>query len=110
MRHGEISHSLFPNYPINSITNGVHAATWTAPPFQRLFDRHFPEWRRDNLYLRYAVSIPFGEIQQAHMEAKRSLLQEVERRTQVRLDPAAFTIGFARRASAYKRPDLLFQD
>lgn len=110
MRHGEISHSLFPNYPINSITNGVHAVTWTSPPFQQLFDRHFPEWRRDNLYLRYAVSIPLGEIQQAHTEAKRSLLQEVERRSQVRLDPLAFTIGFARRAAAYKRPDLLFQD
>jgi starch phosphorylase len=110
MRHGEISRSMFPNYPINSITNGVHAVTWTAPPFQQLFDRHFPEWRRDNLYLRYAVSIPLGEIQQAHTEAKRSLLQEVERRAQVRLDPLAFTIGFARRAAAYKRPDLLFQD
>ena len=82
MRHGEISRSMFPNYPINSITNGVHAVTWTAPPFQRLFDRHFPEWRRDNLYLRYAVSIPLGEIQEAHAEAKRSLLEEVEKRTQ----------------------------
>lgn len=110
MRHGEIARTMFPNYPINSITNGVHAATWTSPPFQKLFDRHFPEWRRDNLYLRYAVSIPLGEIQQAHAEAKRSLLQDVERRTQVRLDPVAFTIGFARRAAAYKRPDLLFQD
>ena len=110
MRHGEISRSMFPNYPINSITNGVHAVTWTAPPFQRLFDRHFPEWRRDNLYLRYAVSIPLGEIQQAHAEAKRSLLEEVEKRTQVQLDPTALTIGFARRATAYKRPDLLFQD
>jgi starch phosphorylase len=110
MRHGEISRSMFPAYPINSITNGVHGATWTSPPFQRLFDRHFPEWRRDNLYLRYAVSIPLGEIQQAHAEAKRSLLQEIEQRTQVRFDPTAFTIGFARRAAAYKRLDLLFQD
>jgi starch phosphorylase len=77
---------------------------------QRLFDRHFPEWRRDNLYLRYAVSIPLSEILQAHAEAKRALINEVERRTQVRLDPAVLTIGFARRAAAYKRPDLLFQD
>lgn len=35
-RHEEISQSMFPNYPINSITNGVHALTWTAPPFRRL--------------------------------------------------------------------------
>ncbi|HZZ77868.1 MAG TPA: alpha-glucan family phosphorylase, partial [Gemmataceae bacterium] len=110
MRHGEISQSMFPDYPINSITNGVHAATWTAPPFQRLFDRHIPQWRRDNLYLRYAVSIPLGEIQDAHAQTKRLLLQEVERYTNAKLDPTAFTIAFARRATAYKRPDLLFQD
>lgn len=110
MRHGEISRTMFPDYPINSITNGVHGGTWTSPAMQRLFDQHFPEWRRDNLYLRYAVSIPLGEIQQAHGEAKRNLLAEVERRQQVRLDPATLTIGFARRATHYKRPDLLFTD
>lgn len=108
MRHGEISHDMFPNYPINSITNGVHASTWTTVPFQQLYDRHFPEWRRDNLYLRYAISIPVGEIQQAHVECHHQLLAEVEKRQGVRLDPAAFTIGFARRATPYKRPDLLF--
>jgi starch phosphorylase len=110
MRHGEISRDMFPNYPINSITNGVHAATWTAEPFQRLYSGHIPEWRRDNLYLRYAVSIPLAEIQQAHTEAKRSLLAEVERRTGIRLDSAALTLGFARRATPYKRADLLFTD
>jgi starch phosphorylase len=110
MRHGEISRGMFPNYPINSITNGVHAATWTAPPFQRLYDQHMPEWRRDNLYLRYAVSLPLNEIQQAHADAKRELLAEVKQRTGSQLDPAVFTLGFARRATAYKRADLLFTD
>jgi starch phosphorylase len=109
-RHHEISHSMFPFYPINSITNGVHAVTWTAPAFQSLYDRHIPEWRRDNLYLRYAISIPLDEFQQAHAEAKRELLAEVKRRTGVRLDPAVMTIGFARRAAAYKRADLLLSD
>ncbi|MCS6852861.1 MAG: alpha-glucan family phosphorylase [Gemmataceae bacterium] len=110
MRHGEISRSMFPGYPINSITNGVHAPTWTTEPFQQLFDRRIPEWRRDNLYLRYAVSIPLAEIQHAHQEAKRRLLEEVERLSQVRLDPHTLTIGFARRATPYKRADLLFTD
>ncbi len=110
MRHSEVSRSMFPNYPINCITNGVHAPTWTSPPFQRLFDRHVPEWRRDNLYLRYAVSIPEGEIQEAHAEAKHDLLALVRERTGVGLDPAALTLGFARRATAYKRADLLFTD
>ena len=60
LTHEEISQNMFPNYPIGSITNGVHAVTWTAPSFQELFDRHMPEWRFDSLYLRYAVSIPLA--------------------------------------------------
>jgi starch phosphorylase len=109
-RHHEISHSMFPHYPINSITNGVHAVTWTAPAFQSLYDRHIPEWRHDNLYLRYAISIPLDEIQQAHADAKRELVAEVKKRAGLRLDPAAMTIGFARRAAAYKRADLVLSD
>ena len=110
MRHEEISRDMFPDYPINSITNGVHAVTWTSPAFQRLYDRRIPEWRRDNLYLRYAMNIPADEIMHAHSEAKRGLLAEVQRCTGIRLDPSAMTLGFARRAAGYKRPDLLFTD
>jgi len=110
MRHEEISRTMFPNYPVNSITNGVNALTWTSAPFQRLYDRHIPEWRHDNMYLRYAVGIPLEEIKGAHAEAKQELLAEVDRRTGMRLDPAVMTLGFARRAAAYKRADLLFSD
>jgi len=110
MRHEEISRGMFPNYPINSITNGVHATTWTCMPFQRVYDHHIPEWRHDNLYLRYAISIPIDEIRQAHIQAKQDLFGEVERRSGIRLDQQAFTMGFARRAATYKRADLLFSD
>ncbi len=110
MRHGEISQGMYPNYPVNSITNGVHAVTWTAAPFQHLYDRYIPEWRNDNLYLRYAVSIPLDDIRQAHAQAKRELLAEVERRTGIPLDPRVMTLGFARRATSYKRADLLLSD
>ena len=110
MKHREVSQGMFPNYPINSITNGVHAGTWTSPPFAELFDRRMPEWRTDNLYLRYAVGIPLQEIRQAHATAKQALLDEIERRTEIRLDPKVFTIGFARRATPYKRADLVFTD
>jgi starch phosphorylase len=110
MRHEEISHGMFPNYPIHAITNGVHAVTWTSPSFQDLYDRHIPEWRRDNDYLRYAVGIPLGEIREAHEPAKAALFSELRRRTGVALDPSVLTIGFARRAAVYKRPDLLFSD
>lgn len=109
-RHEEISQTMFPDYPINSITNGVHGLTWTAPPLRRLYDRRIPEWRHDNLYLRYALCIPLEEIIDAHAETKRQLLAEVERRVGMRLDPDTMTLGFARRATAYKRADLLFSD
>jgi starch phosphorylase len=101
---------MFPEYPINSITNGVHVATWTAEPFQKLYDAHIPEWRQDNNYLRYAISIPTGQIQQTHQDSKQALLAEVNRRTGFTLEPQILTLGFARRATAYKRANLLFTD
>jgi starch phosphorylase len=110
MRHGEVSQDMFPRFAIHAITNGVHAGTWTSPSFQDLFDRQIPEWRRDNAYLRYAVGIPLDDIRKAHANAKAALLNEVERRSGISLDPSVLTIGFARRAAAYKRADLLFSD
>lgn len=110
MRHGQISRGMFPQYPVYSITNGVHALTWTSEPFQKLFDRYIPDWKRQNLDLRHAVSIPTQEVWNAHMEIKKALLAEVEKRNGVKLDPNVFTIGFARRATAYKRADLVFSD
>jgi starch phosphorylase len=110
MKHGEVSHSMFPGYPIHSITNGVHAVTWTAPSFQKLFDTHLPDWRRDQLSLRYAVSIPTSDISAAHVEAKRTLVDHVNRETNTGFDRDVLTIGFARRFAAYKRAGLIFQD
>ncbi len=108
MRHREVSQGMFPNFPIDAITNGVHAMTWTSPAFQALFDRRIPEWRTDNLYLRYAVGIPLEEIRQAHAVAKRAMIDAITPRTGIALDPDVFTIGFARRATPYKRADLVF--
>src|SRR6267154_1867144 len=102
MRHGEVSQHMFPQFPIHAITNGVHAATWASPPFQELFDREIPEWRRDNAYMRYAIGIPIEEIRKAHCLAKVALVKEVQKRSGVQLDDSALTIGFARRAATYK--------
>ena len=110
MRHGEVSRGMFPAYAISAITNGVHARTWTSPAFCELFDEYIPGWRTDNNYLRYAISIPLDDIRAAHAKAKAALFHEIRQRTGVDLDPAVFTMGFARRASTYKRANLLFQD
>lgn len=109
-RHGEVSRHLFAGYMIDSITNGVHASTWVADPFQQLYDRHIPGWRQDNFSFRYALSIPPVEIWRAHMQAKRRLIQYVNRETNLGMDVDVLTLGFARRATTYKRGDLLFTD
>jgi starch phosphorylase len=110
MRHGEISQDMYPGYPVRAITNGVHAATWIRPPIQLLLDSHIPQWRRDNLLLRYVMGIPLEEIRAAHLRAKRDLIQQVRDATGLKLDEDVLTIGFARRATAYKRADLMFHD
>ena len=110
MRHGEVSRGMFPAYDISAITNGVHAITWTSPAFAELFDSYIPGWRTDNNYLRYAISIPIPSIQHAHSQAKAELFEEISKAFGVQLDPKLLTLGFARRASTYKRADLLFQD
>ena len=110
MEHGEVSRSMFPDYPIHTITNGVHAATWTSPSFQELFDKHIPEWRFDNLYIRYAIGIPLNDIREAHKKAEETLIGAVKQKTGIALDPSVFTIGFARRVATYKRADFLFTD
>jgi len=109
-RHAQVTRDMFPGYQIGAITNGVHAGMWTSQPFQHLFDRYMPGWRRDTGYLRYAAGIPAAEIRATHVVAKAALLAEIEKRRALKLDPAALTIGFARRATGYKRGDLLFSD
>lgn len=110
MRHGQVSRTMFPDVPVGSITNGVHAGTWVSPPIARLFDRRVPGWREDTFHLRFAGEIPLPELAAAHLEAKRALFRDVEKRSGRRLDESALTLGFARRATSYKRAALLFSD
>jgi starch phosphorylase len=109
-KHGEVSRLMFAGYNIDAITNGIHAATWAADPLARLYDRYISGWHQDNCSLRYALSIPKQEIWQAHTTAKRELLHHVNLETNTGMDVDLLTIGFARRAAAYKRADLLFSD
>ncbi len=109
-KHGEVSRGMFPEYRVDSITNGVHAATWASDAFARLFDAHMPGWRQDNYNLRHALFLPREAIWNAHMEAKAALADFARESMHVDLDPSAFTIGFARRAATYKRADLLVRD
>ena len=109
-KHGEVSRSMFPGYEINAITNGVHSYTWTYESFKCLYDTYLLGWANEpELFVRIG-RIPDGEIWKAHMEAKQNLFKYIKTETGTELDPEIFTIGFARRATAYKRPHLLFSD
>ena len=110
LRHQELSSELFPHYEIHQITNGVHAPTWSSSSFRALFDRHIPGWRDDPLMLHNALALPPGEVMDAHRCAKDALLEVVVKRTGRRLRPDALTLGFARRATAYKRPELVLSN
>jgi starch phosphorylase len=109
-RHGEVSRLMFAGYKIHAITNGVHAGRWVSPPMGELLDKHIPEWREDNFSLRSALMIPREEIWGAHMEAKRAFIDDVNDRAGADLVADALTLGFARRATAYKRGGLLISD
>ncbi len=109
-KHGEVSQHMFPGYHIHAITNGVHSFTWTCDEMARLFDKYIPGWANEpELFVR-SGNIPELELWEAHREAKKRLLEYVRDTTGTIMDPNVLTFGFARRATAYKRPHLLFSD
>lgn len=109
-QHGQVSQAMFEGYKIDAITNGVNASRWTSEYFQQLYDQFIPGWREDNFSLRYALSLPTERIAEAHRRAKRALMDYVNQRMNIGMDSDVMTLGFARRMTSYKRPDLLFTD
>ena len=109
-KHGAVSENMFPGYRINAITNGVHSYTWTSESLKKVYDKYLPGWANEpELFVRVGV-IPDEELWDAHFETKRKLIDYAKSAAHVDLDYDKFTIGFARRATAYKRADLLFYD
>lgn len=108
--HGKVSGEMFPGYHVDFITNGVHSATWVSDSFKRLYDKYMPGWPNDPFSLRYALSIPHAEIWSAHQEAKSILISHLNTIKNASFEEDVLTIGFARRATSYKRADLLFYD
>ena len=110
MQHGKVSQQMFPDYHVESVTNGVHAATWIAAPLQRLFDDEMPRWRHDNEYFRSVYGIKPSRIANAHRVAKHKLIDTIAERTGEALNESVLTLGFARRVATYKRASLLLED
>ncbi|MBI4697974.1 MAG: alpha-glucan family phosphorylase [Nitrospirae bacterium] len=109
-KHGAVSENMFPGYRINAITNGVHSYTWTCESMKKLYDKYLPGWANEpELFVRIGA-IPDEELWEAHMEAKKKIINHVNSISDVGMDLDTFTIGFARRMTAYKRPHLIFSD
>lgn len=118
--------------PITHVTNGVHTPTWVAPLIRSLFEKYVgPNWAETlldrNRWEQGVAEIPAAELWQAHQLLKQRLIAFIRYRSfQARLgrgetmeytesarkmfDPKTLTIGFARRAAAYKRWSLLLTD
>ena len=108
--HMEYSQKLFPGYHIHEVTNGVHSRTWTCEHFRKLFDKYIRGWTHEPQLLVRADEIPDEEVWEAHLKAKQDLADFVAKSIGVKLDTQVFTLGFARRATAYKRANLIFSD
>lgn len=109
-RHAEVSRQMFPGYAVHSVTNGVHASTWTSLPIAVMYDQYVPGWCHEPELLSRADRIPNDALWAAHQEAKLALVDKVRELTGVVLNPDQPILGFARRMTAYKRADLLFTD
>jgi starch phosphorylase len=100
--HGETARAMWRNVegaaPIISITNGVHQPTWQDARIRAAIVPDKPHAQQD------------AELWQAHQAMKHELLYEIEQRTGVHMPADGLLIGFARRAAAYKRADLILGD
>jgi len=138
--HGEVTkqmwQSIWPgvayeSLPVKSITNGVHVPTWISAEIESLFVRHLgPDWldfHDDPAYVDRVMDIPDEELWAARQSLRAFLFNFMRERARNRwtqehvsaarvvaaatmFDHNTLTIGFARRFTGYKRPELIFLD
>lgn len=113
--HGEVSRGLFAGIGIGdriqSVTNGVHARTWTAPHLQTVFDDLLGEgWASgDGEAWDRIVDIDKAALDAARQQSSALLSDMLHRRTGADIDAGALLIGFARRFAPYKRATLFLR-
>ena len=117
--------------PVRGVTNGIHVPTWLSTELMNLFDTYLsPDWRErhDDPDLWQRVNdIPDEELWHARQALRQYLFAFIRERARQRwrdervsvarvvaagtlLDPNALTLGFARRFTGYKRPELIFHN
>jgi starch phosphorylase len=108
--HMEYSRKLFPGYHIQEIINGVHSYYWTCQHFRRLFDKYIRGWANEPELLVRVNVVPNEELWDAHVKAKQDLLDFIHEKSGTAMDADTLTLGFARRATEYKRATMIFSD
>jgi len=109
-KHQEVTKKMFPGHEIDFITNGIHHLTWVSPNIAQVFDEYLPIWKLQPEVLRNAFLIQDGDLQNAHQKDKQSLIKLINQTSVNTFYEDFFTIGFARRSDAYKRPDFILSD
>jgi len=138
--HGEVTkqmwQSIWPgvpyeSLPVKAITNGVHVPTWISAEIEALFVRHLGadwlDYHDDPAYIDRVMNIPDEELWEARQSLRAFLFNFIRERARNRwtqehvsaarvvaaatmFDHNTLTIGFARRFTGYKRPELIFLD
>ncbi len=108
--NAQVASTMFDNYHIHPLTNGVHHITWTSPTMAALFDEKLPGWKHDPTQLSYAGTIADEDLLAARSRNRRIFRELVKASTGVELEEKRLTIGFARRFATYKRANLVFKD
>ena len=138
--HGEVTRRMWvpiwpeksvDEVPVGAVTNGVHVPTWVSAEMMQLFERHLgADWieRHDDPSMWDGVmDIPDEELWRVREALRQYLFGFMRERARALwtedrvsaarvlvagtlLDTHVLTIGFARRFTGYKRPDLVFHD
>jgi starch phosphorylase len=138
--HGEVTRRMwqpiwpetpFERLPVRALTNGVHVPTWISWEIASVLERHLgPDWvdhHDDPAYCDRVLDIPDEELWAARRALREFLFNFIRERARHRwttegiaaprivaagtmFDHNTLTIGFARRFTGYKRPELIFTD
>ncbi len=137
--HGEVTRQMWSpiwpgvkheDLPVRALTNGVHVPTWMSPEVDGLLKTYVGEdWRDrhdDPAIADRIATIPDEAVWAARQSLRSFLLNFIGERARERwtngaaasriiaagtmFDRQTLTIGFARRFTGYKRPELIFAD
>ena len=118
-----------PDIPADYVTNGIHTPSWDSPESDQLWTRACGKdrWRQPMLEPEPMCDVDDLSIWEMRRSQRRRLVGYLRKRLHAQhcehnygsspdaacgllLDAETLTLGFARRFTAYKRPDLLLKD